>query len=279
LSYSILAMPETVATDYEYEQFIKTIQHKARLSWDEAELAARSTLETLAERLSAGEARDIARQLPGDLGSWLAGADGAQPFHADEFLRRVAEREGVDLDTAERHARAVFIALGRTVSADEIADMTSELPKDFRPLVAPAEAEAERLDPEEVVPAEEFVSRVADRSGLDPERAWSVAEAVLETLGERIAAGEVRGLAAQLPPELRPALERGNVRSGGKAHRMSLPDFLTRVAEREGGVTPEEAREHAYAVFTTLRDAVSEKEFDDMLAELPDRYQELLRRP
>jgi uncharacterized protein (DUF2267 family) len=271
-------MPETVVTDYDYEQFIKTIQSKARISWDEAELAARSTLETLAERLSAGEARDIARQLPGDLGRWLEGSDGAQPFHADEFLRRVAEREGVDLETAERHARAVFIALGRTVSADEIEDMTAELPKDFRPLVAPAKAAAETLDPDEVVPAEEFVSRVADRSALDPERARRAAEAVLETLGERIAGGEVEDLAAQLPPDLRPALERGNARSSGKAQRMSLPDFLSRIAELEG-VIPEEAREHAYAVLTTLRAVISEKEFDDLLAELPDRYRELLRRP
>jgi uncharacterized protein (DUF2267 family) len=278
MSYSIPAMPETVVTDYDYEQFIKTIQSKARISWDEAERAARSTLETLAERLSSGEARDLARQLPGDLGRWLADSDGAQPFHADEFLRRVAEREGVDLETAERHARAVFIALGRTVSPDEIEDMTAELPKDFRPLVAPAEAAAETLDPDEVVPAEEFVSRVADRSALDPERARRAAEAVLEALGERIAGGEVEDLAAQLPADLRPALERGNARSGGKAQRMSLQEFLSHVAELEG-VTPEEAREHAYAVLTTLRAAISEKEFDDLLAELPDQYRELLRRP
>jgi uncharacterized protein (DUF2267 family) len=276
MAYSTIAMPETVVTDYDYEQFIKTIQHKARISWDEAERAARSTLETLAERLSAGEAHDIARQLPGDLGRWLAGTDGAQPFHADEFLRRVAEREGVDLETAERHARAVFIALGRAVSADEIEDMVAELPRDFRPLVAPAEAAAEKLDPDEVVPAEEFLSRVADRAGLDSERARHAAEAVLETLGERIAGGEVEDLAAQLPADLRPALERGNARTGGKAQRMSLPDFLSRVAEREG-VSPEEAREHAYAVLTTLRAAISEKEFDDLLAELPDQYRELLR--
>jgi hypothetical protein len=55
-------MPDTVVTDYDYEQFITTIQHKARVSWDEAKLAARSTLETLAERLSAGERRDIGRK-------------------------------------------------------------------------------------------------------------------------------------------------------------------------------------------------------------------------
>jgi uncharacterized protein (DUF2267 family) len=237
-------MPDTVVTDYDYEQFITTIQHKARVWWDEAELVARSTLETLAERLSAGEARDIARQLPGDLGKWLASSDDAQPFHADEFLRRVAEREGIDPETAESHARAVFIALGRVVSHQELEDMAAELPKDFLPLIAPAEAEADRLDP--------------------------------EVLAERIAGGDVDDLVAQLPADLRPALERGNERTGGKAQRMSLDELAELVGELEG-VSTDHAREHAQAVIRTLREAISEKEFDDLFAELPDEFRSLLR--
>jgi uncharacterized protein (DUF2267 family) len=49
---------------YEYEQFIRTIQHKAEASWDDAERAAAATPATLAERLSAGEGRDVAEELP-----------------------------------------------------------------------------------------------------------------------------------------------------------------------------------------------------------------------
>ncbi len=169
-------MPDTTVTSYEHEQFIKTVQREAAISWDEAERAVRSTLETLAERLSAGEARDIARQLPGDLGKWLAGSNGAQPFHADEFLRRVAEREQVDLDTAERHARAVFLAIARAVKGRELKDMAAELPKDFEPLLTPALAAADQVGPHEVVPFEEFVERVADRAGLDFEPARRATE-------------------------------------------------------------------------------------------------------
>jgi uncharacterized protein (DUF2267 family) len=58
---------------------------------------------------------------------------------------------------------------------------------------------------------------------------------------------------------------------------MSLADFVRRVAEREGAA-PEEAREYARAVLRTLREAISEKEFDDLFAELPDEYAELVRR-
>ena len=264
--------------EFEYEQFIKTIQHKAQASWEEAERAAGVTLETLAERLSAGEARDIAEQLPGDLGRWLASADGAQPFHADEFLRRIAEREGVDLDTAERHAHAVFAALGRAVKHQELEDMASELPKDFEPLIAAALKEAQRVAPEEVVPAEEFIERVADRAGLEPEAARRATEAVLETLGERISAGEIEDLAAQLPPELGVPLERGNIGTRGKAKRVSTTEFVEFVADREG-IPLDQAWEHTSAVMRTLREAISEKEFTDLMSQLPDDFAELLRRP
>jgi uncharacterized protein (DUF2267 family) len=263
-----------MTTPAEYEQFIKTIQHKAGVSWDDAERAAQVTLSILAERLSAGEARDIAKQLPGDLGRWLEGGAGAEPFHADEFVRRVAAREDVDTDTAELEVRAVFAALARAVSVDELEDMVSELPKDFVPLLAESGQVRDKA-PEEIVPAEEFVARVADRAGLDSERARIATEAVLETLGERIAGGEVTDLAGELAPELRPAIERGSDRSGGKAEKMSLEHFIERVAEREG-VSPSDARDHTRAVFATLREAISEKEFDDMAAELPVKYGMLL---
>src|SRR4051812_9900703 len=161
----------TTTGSYEYERFITTVEQKAHLGWEKAERVARTTLSVLADRLSAGEARDIAAQLPGDLGKHLESADGAQPFDANEFLRRIVEREDVDLDTAERHARAVFAALGRTLGEAELRDMAAELPKSFGPLLKAAPLEAESLEPDEIVPPEEFLNRVADRSGLDLDQA------------------------------------------------------------------------------------------------------------
>ena len=52
---------------YEHDQFLTTVQQKAGISRERAEAAARATLETLAERLSSGEARDVAAQLPPEL--------------------------------------------------------------------------------------------------------------------------------------------------------------------------------------------------------------------
>lgn len=249
-----------------YERFIAAVQQKAGILRSEAERATHATLETLAERLSAGEARDLAEQLPPELAPWIATTTAAEPFDVDEFLSRVAAREQVDPGTAEHHARAVFHALGQTVSEDEIGDMAAELPKDFAPLVAEAERRFVHL-----MPAAEFWRRVAERAALDTDRARRATDAVLTTLAERISRGEIDDLISRLPVELHPPLQKGDDLSNGAARRMSLDDFLRRIAEREG-VTPAEAREHARAVFATLREAVGEHEFLDVSAQLPVEY-------
>jgi uncharacterized protein (DUF2267 family) len=256
-------------TSDDYERFITTVQQKASLSREAAERAARATLQTLAERISQGEARELAAQLPPPLAGWLFTDSDAEPFDVREFLRRVAAREGVDVEAAERHARAVFTALGRAVTEDEIADMTAELPHEFAALAAEAEG---RVVP--VVTAEALLGGVADRAGLSRDAARRVAEAVLETLAERIAAGEVDDLMALLPLELRPPLDRGKGRGGGNAVRMSLDDFVRRVAEREG-ISPGTAREHTAAVLGTLRELLPDAEWRDVTAQLPSDYEAL----
>jgi uncharacterized protein (DUF2267 family) len=257
---------------HEHDQFLTTVQQKAGVSREEAELAARATLETLAERLSAGEARDLAAQLPPELAPYLRPQGDAQGFDVGEFLRRAAEREGVDVAAAEKHARAVFAALRRSVEPGEIDDMAAELSKDYRALVSEAQGRFVEL-----LPAEEFFRRVADRAGIRPADAQRTTEAVLETLAERIAGGEVADLIAMLPVELHPALRRGAARTR-KATRMSLEDFVRRVAEREG-IDPWQAREHVRAVFETLREAIDPREFVDVTAQLPAEYAAVGARP
>ena len=253
----------------DYERFITTVQQKASISRRKAERAAQATLETLAERLSPGEARDLADALPAPAAGWLFTDTDAASFDADEFLRRVAERLGSDVETAERYAKGVFIALGRAVGDKEIADMTAELSHDFAPLVSEAQG---RLEP--LITAEAFLHGVADRAGIQPEDAGKAADAVLETLAERIAAGEVDDLIALVPQELRPALERGKRRGDGKAVRMTLDEFVRRVAEREG-VSIDLAREHVAAGLATLRELLPEAEWRDVTAQLPRAYEAL----
>lgn len=252
------------------EQFVTTVAQAARIGLHRAERATEATLQTLAERIDAGEARDLAGKLPDEVAPWLATTTPAERLDIDEFLRRVAEREGVDIATAERHAAAVFIALHRAVGPQEFADLSAELPKDFAPLL-PAGPDID------VVSTESFIQRVADRAATDADEARRAIDAVLETLAMRIAGGEVDDLRARLPVEFHPALERGKQLSGGKATRMRLDDFVRRVAERDG-TSPDRALEYVSAVLRTVREAVGEREFLDVTSQLPAEYEALVRR-
>jgi uncharacterized protein (DUF2267 family) len=252
------------ATETQYERFLRIVREAAGLDHDSAEQATHAVLRALAERISAGEAAEMAERLGAELGPWIATRTGAEPFDAEEFLRRIAEREHVDRGTAERHARAVLLALSQIAGADEFDDMTSQLPRSFAPLLPRGEV-LERM------PAAEFVTRVAERARLDAETAKAATAAVLETLGERVTRGEVEDLIEQLPAELHEPLRRGDQLSNGAARRMSLDTFVRLVAEREG-VEPLRARGHIRAVFATLREAVAEKEWLDMTAQLPQEF-------
>jgi uncharacterized protein (DUF2267 family) len=121
----------------QYDEFIDLVAQEAGVSRDEAIRAARATLKTLAQRISRGEAEDIAAELPEELRLSLRDGERPQIFDREEFLRRVAAREGglIDEATAERYVRAVFAALRRAVSAKEIHDALSQLPKDIQEMV------------------------------------------------------------------------------------------------------------------------------------------------
>jgi uncharacterized protein (DUF2267 family) len=251
-----------------YEDFIILVQRGADTSRDTAERATRAVLETLAERISQGEARDLAAQLPPELAPWIATNSPAERFDVEEFIRRVAARTDAEVPMAERYTRAVFAALQRAVSRGEFDDMMAELPGHFSTLLL-------HQGVDEIMTAETFLRRVADRAGVDPDDARKVADAVLDTLAERIAGGEVDDLIGRLPPELHPPLKRGKEHSGGKAQKLSLEQFLERIAERQG-VDLERAGDHARAVLTTLREAVGDEEFSDVTVELPRDYEDLL---
>jgi uncharacterized protein (DUF2267 family) len=183
----------------------------------------------------------------------------------------VAEREGTDIATAERHIRAAFIALSRALTADEFADLEAQLPKDYFYLLP-------RGPDVEVWPVDELLDKVAARAGLDRDGALRATEAVLSTIAERIAPGEVDDLISLLPVPLHAALKRGKAANPGTAQRTPLEKFLGRVAELEG-VSPEQARDHAHAVFLTLREALGNEEFFDVTVQFPPEYATLWARP
>jgi uncharacterized protein (DUF2267 family) len=261
----------------DYESFIESVERDAHASREEAERAAQATLRTLAERLSGGEARHVAHELPSPAAQWLHDGRKAEHFGVDEFVHRVAEREGVSEERAKEHATAVFAALGRALAGKELHDMVDELPKDFHELVEAAlQARGEALLPDEPqVDADEFIRRVAARAGLDFDEAVLATTAVLEALGYRINRGEAEEIETFLPRELHPPIDLGETASGGSARGLTLEEFLERIADLED-VRREEARTHAHAVLVTLREALPEPEVHNLLAQLPDEYRPLL---
>ena len=117
-----------------HDEFIGQVQHRARLSSrGEAERATRATLETLAERLAGGEAKDLAAQLPQEIAEHLRRewSGIGERFSLEEFFRRVSLREGVDLPDAIFHARAVIEVLSEAVSIGEMDDVRAQLPAEF----------------------------------------------------------------------------------------------------------------------------------------------------
>lgn len=253
-----------------YATFLTTVERLSGLPRPEAERAAQAVLRTLAERITRGEARDIAAFLPPELRRYLEMApEPAEPFDRATFVRRVAEREGVDPETAERHALAVFRAVGLAVAPGELRDMASQLPKDFEDFLAAA-----GIGRRQALTQDDLVGRVAELAAVDRDTARRVTEAVLETLAVRISAGEVDDLEDELPGDLRAALERG-LAEQRNAVPMSEQEFVARVAEK-AGLDPGDSERYAHAVFQALREALSGKEFSDMAAQLSEDYAPLL---
>jgi uncharacterized protein (DUF2267 family) len=174
------------------DELVAVAAQAARTGSVTAKRAIQFTLRTLGERIDAGEARHLAQELPEQLAPWVATGSPAERFDVDEFLRRVAEREGTGVEPAEKHAKAAFVGLDRALSDRAFADLRSQLSSDFLPLL-PIGSEIEAM------PAESFTRRVADRAGIDADQARRATDAVLETLAARIAGGEVDDLTMRLP--------------------------------------------------------------------------------
>ena len=118
-----------------YETFETKVAQRAGVPPDRARALIRATLLTLGERLTRGEADDMASQLPEPVKEWLVSpTPEAERFGVDEFINRVAMRAGATREEAEAGVRAVFSVLRLAVTTGEWRDAMSQLPKDFEEL-------------------------------------------------------------------------------------------------------------------------------------------------
>ncbi|WP_135829310.1 DUF2267 domain-containing protein [Halorussus halobius] len=126
----------------QYDEFTGQIQSRLELSdTGRAVRATRAVLETLGERLQAGEATDLAGPLPMEIDYYLESADHGQRFDYDEFVDRVADRATVDASDANYHAQVVVGLVSELVARSEIEQVRAQLPDDFDPLFKLMDAE------------------------------------------------------------------------------------------------------------------------------------------
>jgi uncharacterized protein (DUF2267 family) len=125
-----------------YVTFVRGVEARAAGGLDEprAQRAIETTLHTLAERISATEAANLAAQLPKQLKPALRARGPREPFDFHEFLGRMAERDGISPSEALDHARAVTSMLAEAVTGHELRRVRGELGAEFDALFAPPAA-------------------------------------------------------------------------------------------------------------------------------------------
>ncbi|MEH0844872.1 DUF2267 domain-containing protein [Micromonospora sp. CPCC 205711] len=121
-----------------YAEFLEAVGKRAGMPAAEAAKLVGATLTTLAEGVSGAEARDLATQLPEELRGYLhKEVDFAERLDFVQFLHEVGVRAGTDDERPAECARAVLTTLGEAVSAEDLENLESELPKDIRQLLHP----------------------------------------------------------------------------------------------------------------------------------------------
>jgi uncharacterized protein (DUF2267 family) len=114
---------------------------------------------------------------------------------------------------------------------------------------------------------EEIIRRVHERAGIaDRSEAEGTTIEVLQELCDRLSGKEAQDLLSQLPGELQRA-----VIVSPSPLPIDHDTFIANIA-RELRISEDEARERIRAVVSTLREAVSWGEFQDVLEELDPQY-------
>lgn len=120
---------------------------------------------------------------------------------------------------------------------------------------------------------DEFFSAVRTTSGIDDvDHCKDAVRATLAVLGQRVSGGQTHNLAAQLPGTVGSYLP-----PEGAGESFSVQEFYDRVANAEDrGCSAQQARRHARAVAAAIKAAVEPGEFDNLTAQLPAEYEDLL---
>ncbi|WP_049573089.1 DUF2267 domain-containing protein [Streptomyces sp. SBT349] len=123
-----------------YGSFLSTVRERGEYPADEAERIVGAVVATLAERLPGSSAEHLADQLPMPLAEILERSDETgRTWGVEEFISRVADEAGEDVETAETDTRVVFSVISEEVSGGEMNKLLSRLPSGYAELFGYAE--------------------------------------------------------------------------------------------------------------------------------------------
>jgi RND superfamily putative drug exporter len=151
--------------------------------------------------------------------SWLPGRRIRTLSH-DEFVGRVARSSGLAPPEAAEAIDAVLTTLGERITRKERRVLAAHLPKRLRPAIKSGGLRSEDF------PLEEFLRRISERQGASERSPRDDARAVMSTLGDVVARGELDYLRAQLSADYAAVLPDGD----GAGPRRSVSPGLARAS-------------------------------------------------
>jgi uncharacterized protein (DUF2267 family) len=203
----------------DYEQFISSVEDAV------GPADGPVTLRALADRLSGVQARHVIVRLAPDPAPTPPPDGPAVHIDLDEYRPRVRERRQPERASRYRNAEVGVPTLLDVLGPEVFERRASQRSDDDSALRQPPVAS--------VVPLSVYFGRVVAPAHVVDDVAKRFADAVLETLAERIGPVAVDGLVERLPVELRPVLKHAPHIYPGTGRHVRLQRLLDHVAERD----------------------------------------------
>ncbi|WP_405591265.1 DUF2267 domain-containing protein [Streptomyces sp. NBC_01190] len=116
----------------DFPEFVQAVATRARLTREEAADLSRASLELLGHMLSSGEARELAPELPDELGDYVRqGAERHERLDFQEAVVRIQRHVGLSGPESDRGFRAVLATLRAAVSETGFDNAMSQLGHEF----------------------------------------------------------------------------------------------------------------------------------------------------
>lgn len=111
-----------------FREMIKKVQVYSGFSDAESQEALELMVETLAERLTDGERKDFASQLPHELKEIALATQPIPKNYKKDIIGEFMEAEGIEESRAKKQVFSAWRTLKETISEGEIKDIKSQLP-------------------------------------------------------------------------------------------------------------------------------------------------------